>query len=83
MDSEARFVMLCEAEDGSWEGAPIVLLLLRLDEGVVLSTWMILLLLAPFSISLVEIVAELVKPPSVMELWVVKFTTSEELEQAE
>ena len=74
--------MLCEAEDGSWEVAPIVLLLLRLDEGVVLSTWMILLLLAPFSISL-EIVAELVKPPSVMELWVVKFTTSEELEQAE
>ena len=39
--------------------------------------------LAPFSISLVEIVAELVKPPSAMELWVVKFTTSEELEQAE
>ena len=81
MDSEARFVMLCEAEDGSWEVEPIVLL--RLDKGVVLSTWMILLLLAPFSISLVEIVAELVKPPSVMELWVVKFTTSEELEQAE
>ena len=82
MDSEARFVMLCEAEDGSWEVEPIVLLL-RLDKGVVLSTWMILLLLAPFSISLEEIVAELVKPPSVMELWVVKFTTSEELEQAE
>ena len=73
--------MLWEAEDGSREVEPIVLLF-RLDEGVVLSTWMILLLLAPFSISL-EIVAELVKPPSVMGLWVVKFATSEELEQAE
>lgn len=73
--------MLCEAEDRSWEEEPTVLL--RLDKGVVLSTRMILLLLAPFSISLVEIVAELVKPPSAMELWVVKFTTSEELEQAE
>ena len=73
--------MLCEAEDGSLEVEPTVIL--KLGKGVVLSTWMILLLLAPFSISLVEIVAELVKPPSVMELWVVKFTTSEELEQAE
>ena len=72
--------MLCEAEDGSLEVEPTVIL--KLGKGVVLSTWMILLLLAPFSISL-EIVAELVKPPSVMGLWVVKFTTSEELEQAE
>ena len=78
MDSEARFVMLCEAEDGSWEVAPIVLLLLRLDEGVVLSTWMILLLLVTFSVLILK-----AEPPSVMGLWMVKFTTFEELEQAE
>jgi hypothetical protein len=60
---------------------PIVLLL-RLDRGVVFSIWMILLLLVPFSISL-EIAAELVEPPSIMELWVVIFTTAEELAHAE
>ena len=60
----------------------LIELLLRIVRGVVLSTWMFLLLLVTFSAS-PDIAAELVKPPSVMELWVVKFTTSEELEHAE
>ena len=75
MDSEARFVMLCEAEDGSLEVEPTVIL--KLGKGVVLSTWMILLLLVTFSILILK-----AEPPSVMGLWMVKFTTSEELEQA-
>ena len=53
-------------------------LIFRLGRGVVISTWMILV---PFSISL-AIAAELVKPSSVMELWVVKVTNSDELEHA-
>ena len=69
--------MLCEAEDGSWEVEPIVLLL-KLGKGVVLSTWMILLLLVTFSVLILK-----AEPPSVMGLWMVKFTTFEELEQAE
>ena len=69
--------MLCDASDGS----SVEELILRLGRGVVMSTWLILLLLVPFSISLV-IAAELVKPSSVMELWVVKVTNSDELEHA-
>ena len=59
------------------------MLILRFDMGVVLFTWMILLLLVSLS-ELLVIAAELVNPPSVVELWVVKVTTSsDELEQAE
>ena len=58
--------MLCDIADGSSVEEPIVLIL-RLDRGVVMSTCRILLLLVPFSTAL-EIAAELVKPSLVMEL---------------
>ena len=48
------------------------MLILRSDMGVVVLTWMILLLLT-----------ELVKPSSILELWVVKVMNSDELEHAE
>ena len=48
------------------------MLILRCDMGVVVLTWMVLLLLA-----------EPVKPSLVMELWVVKVMNSDELEHAE
>ena len=70
-NSEARFVRLCEAVvDGS--AVELIVLILRSDMGVVVLTWMILLLLA-----------ELVKPSSVLELWVVEVMNSDELEHAE
>ena len=50
----------------------LIVLILRSDMGVVVLTWMVLLLLA-----------ELVKPSLVMELWVVKVMNSDELEHAE
>ena len=48
------------------------MLILRSDMGVVVLAWMVLLLLA-----------ELVKPSLVMELWVVEVMNSDELEHAE
>ena len=48
------------------------MLILRSDMGVVVLTWMVLLLLA-----------ELVEPSSEMELWVVEVMNSDGLEHAE
>ena len=50
----------------------LIVLILRSDMGVVVLAWMVLLLLA-----------ELVKPSSVLELWVVEVMNSDELEHAE